>query len=161
MRLRTAFLAVALIVAVAPRHLLGRGQQGQQGAAVPTRVGIHLGRLAGVVGATVMTIGESEGKKVEATSRPVVRSNTAWRLRVTLQQPVDPNLEVTVEGGDEAAVTLSARTPSAIVAVGRKACVHCEVPLEWHFVLAAPVTHGKKALPPALPIVLYTAEPAP
>ncbi|MDQ8153597.1 MAG: hypothetical protein P3B98_02945 [Gemmatimonadota bacterium] len=152
-------IAGACIVAVSPSLLSGRAERlTQQGASVRTRLGVEVGRLAGVVGSPAMTIEKFDGKKVEARSTPVVRANAAWQLRVTLAAPVDPKLTVTVEGDDRGA-TLSAKNPSAIVAVGNAPCQRCEVELEWSFTLASPVKGGKKATVPTLPVIRYTAEP--
>ncbi len=152
-------------------------------ATVRTSVGIQQGRLAGVVGDAPLVFGptgggeeKSEGKSerksdskgenggsgsdpiVTATSTPVVRSNTSWRLRVTLVAPLDPALVVKVTAKDGKAVELSGKAMSAVVAEGATRCSRCEVRLGWQFVFAAE-PKGKKTSPRVIPVIRYSAEP--
>ncbi len=102
--------------------------------------------------------GDRKARIVRATSRPVVRSNTAWRLRVTLLPPLDPALLVKIVAKDGREITLSARETNAVVAEGARACDRCEVLLAWEFVYAAG-QKGKKAPLRIVPGIHYTAEP--
>ena len=95
---------------------------------------------------------------VTATSTPVVRSNTSWRLRVTLVAPLDPALVVKVTAKDGKAVELSGKAMSAVVAEGATRCARCEVRLGWQFVFAAEAK-GKKTSPRIIPVIRYSAEP--
>ena len=93
-----------------------------------------------------------------ATSTPVVRSNTSWRLRVTLVAPLDPALVVKVTAKDGKAVELSGKAMSAVVAEGATRCARCEVRLGWQFVFA-PTPKGQKVPTHVIPVIRYSAEP--
>jgi hypothetical protein len=147
-------LGVALVAASA---LVSAGAQ--QGPAVRTNIGIRVGRLAGILGDAPFTIVQVRGPNVDATSAPVVRSNTAWRLIATLPAPVDPKLTVRVSAGGRT-VALDAASPRATIATGAAPCASCTVRLDWTFQFGAS-NAGRKGAMPTLPSVVYTAEPAP
>ncbi len=104
------------------------------------------------------TPGSGSDPIVTATSTPVVRSNTSWRLRVTLVAPLDPALVVKVTARDGKAVELSGKAMSAVVAEGATRCARCEVRLGWQFVFA-PTPKGQKVPTHVIPVIRYSAEP--
>ncbi|MCX5760300.1 MAG: hypothetical protein NTW72_02145 [Gemmatimonadetes bacterium] len=136
----------------------GGGEENGEGKSERKNLGKNEGKNEGKSASKGETPSSGSDPIVTATSTPVVRSNTSWRLRVTLVAPMDPALVVKVTAKDGKAVELSGKAMSAVVAEGATRCARCEVRLGWQFVFATE-PKGKKATPRVIPVIRYSAEP--
>lgn len=153
LRLLIVTLAVVTLVSARPQ---GGGVQ----PTVRTSLRLQLPPMAGVLGDAPLVVipRVNDGKTVAATSTPIIRSNTAWRLRVTLIASADPTLVVRVATADGRAVVMSGKATTAVVAESADRCARCAVRLDWVFTFSGSA-NAKSGAPRILPGIAYSAEP--
>jgi len=119
-------------------------------------LGLQQRYLQGLLAPPPMTVTSISGNTIKSASTATVRSNAGWQLQVTLSAPVATNLTVKVSVGKGKAITLTAASPTAVVATGATPCVACPVVMDWDFTYKV---SGRNAPRPTLAPVTYAVLP--